>query len=57
MKKSITNIGQPLNRLEQNSIQGGNTPDDIQITPNRHYWEHTGVFYDEHRLFDGSTLK
>lgn len=28
-----------------------------QITPNRHYWEHTGVFYDEHRIFDATTLR
>lgn len=47
MKKSIQNIGQTLNRFEQQSIQGGGTPNTTQITPNRHYWEHTGPGYPE----------
>lgn len=33
------------------------SPNNIQITPNRHYWEHTGVFYDENRIFDATTLR
>ena len=47
MKKSIKNIGTALDLSEQQSVLGGN----------RHYWEHTGVFYDEHRIFDATTLR
>lgn len=38
-------------------VKADGTPNDVQITPNRHYWEHTGVFYDENRIFDGTTLR
>ena len=38
-------------------VQRDGSPNTVQITPNRHYWEHTGVFYDEHRIFDGTTLR
>ncbi|MFQ5445822.1 MAG: SusC/RagA family TonB-linked outer membrane protein [Saprospiraceae bacterium] len=32
-------------------------PNDIQITPNQHFWHDAGVFYDENRMFDGTTLR
>ncbi len=32
-------------------------PNTVQITPNRHYWEHTGVWYDENRIYDGSVVR
>jgi len=32
-------------------------PNDQQITANRHYWEHTGVFYDENRIYDASVVR
>lgn len=38
-------------------VKADGTPNDVQITANRHYWEHTGVFYDENRMFDGTTLR
>ena len=38
-------------------VRGDGTPNTTQITANRHYWEHTGVFYDENRIFDGTTLR
>jgi len=40
-----------------NGVDSDGNPNTEQITPNRHYWEHTGVFYDEHRMFDGTTLR
>lgn len=38
-------------------VRDDGTPNTQQITANRHYWEHTGVFYDENRIFDGTTLR
>ena len=38
-------------------VQRDGSVNTVQITPNRHYWEHTGVFYDEHRMFDATTLR
>lgn len=38
-------------------VKADNTPNDIQITTNRHYWEDTGVFYDENRIFDATTVR
>ncbi|GAB5523964.1 MAG: SusC/RagA family TonB-linked outer membrane protein [Roseivirga sp.] len=38
-------------------VKADGSPNDVQITPNRHYWEHTGVFYDENRMFDATTLR
>jgi TonB-linked SusC/RagA family outer membrane protein len=32
-------------------------PNTTQITSNRHFWEDAGVFYDENRMFDGTTLR
>jgi len=32
-------------------------PNTTQITPNRHYWEHTGVWYDENRIYDASVVR
>lgn len=40
-----------------NGVKADGTPNNTQITANRHYWEGTGVFYDEHRMFDGTTLR
>ena len=38
-------------------VDAEGNPNTVQITPNRHYWEHTGVFYDENRIFDGTTVR
>ncbi len=38
-------------------VKADGTPNDIQITANRHYWEDTGVFYDENRMFDATTVR
>lgn len=38
-------------------VKADGSPNDVQITSTRHYWEHTGVFYDENRMFDGTTLR
>ncbi len=40
-----------------NGVDADGNPNTVQITPNRHYWEHTGVFYDENRIFDATTLR
>ena len=33
------------------------SPNNIQITPNNHYWRNGGVFNDEQRIFDATTLR
>ena len=38
-------------------VKADGTPNDIQITANRHYWEDTGVFYDENRIFDATSIR
>ena len=38
-------------------VNADGTPNTKQITSNRHYWENTGVFYDENRIFDGTTVR
>lgn len=30
---------------------------DIQVTPNNAYWRNTGVWYDENRIFDGTSVR
>ena len=32
-------------------------PNKVQVTPNAHYWRDTGVWYDENRIFDASTIR
>lgn len=38
-------------------VQADGTPNDIQITPNNHYWTNGGVFRDEMRTYDGTYIK
>lgn len=32
-------------------------PNKTQISSTNHYWEHTGVFYDENKVLDGTTIR
>ena len=36
---------------------GNLVENDIQITPNNAYWRNAGVFYDENRIFDATTVR
>jgi len=36
---------------------GSLAPNTVQNTANDYYWESTGVFYDENRIFDATTLR
>ncbi|MEL7248243.1 MAG: SusC/RagA family TonB-linked outer membrane protein [Bacteroidota bacterium] len=38
-------------------VTADGTPNNFQITPNRHYWENGGVFIDEARIYDASYVK
>ncbi|MEL7427235.1 MAG: outer membrane beta-barrel protein, partial [Bacteroidota bacterium] len=38
-------------------VTADGTPNNFQITPNRHYWENGGVFIDEARVYDASYVK
>ncbi|MBX2876504.1 MAG: SusC/RagA family TonB-linked outer membrane protein [Saprospiraceae bacterium] len=38
-------------------VLGDGTPNNIQITPNNHYWTNGGVFRDEMRTYDGTYVK
>ena len=38
-------------------VLGDGTPNNIQITPNNHYWTNGGVFRDEMRTYDATYLK
>jgi len=45
-----------VNGLKENA-DGTLVPNDIQITSNNAYWANTGVFYDENRIFDATTVR
>lgn len=36
---------------------GNLVPNDIQVTANDAYWRNTGVWYDENRIFDATTIR
>ncbi|MEO1258546.1 MAG: SusC/RagA family TonB-linked outer membrane protein [Bacteroidota bacterium] len=36
---------------------GNLVPNDIQVTANDAYWRNTGVWYDENRIFDATTVR
>lgn len=38
-------------------VKADGTPNDIQNTPNDAYWRNTGVWYDENRIFDATTVR
>ncbi|NRB53050.1 MAG: SusC/RagA family TonB-linked outer membrane protein [Saprospiraceae bacterium] len=38
-------------------VLGDGTPNNIQITPNNHYWTNGGVFRDEMRTYDATYIK
>lgn len=38
-------------------VDADGNPNGVQITSNRHHWEHMGIFYDEQRIFDGTTVR
>jgi len=33
------------------------SPNNIQVTPNNHYWRDMGVWYDENRIYDVTHLR
>lgn len=44
------------NGLKENA-DGTLVANDIQVTANNAYWRNTGVFYDENRIFDATTVR
>ncbi len=36
---------------------GTYVPNTTQVTPNEHFWRDAGVWFDENRMFDGTTLR
>ncbi|MFT6334264.1 MAG: TonB-linked SusC/RagA family outer membrane protein [Halioglobus sp.] len=45
-----------VNGLKE-SADGTLVANDIQVTSNNAYWTNTGVFYDENRIFDATTIR
>ncbi len=45
-----------VNGLKE-SADGTLVANDIQVTSNNAYWTNTGVFYDENRIFDATTVR
>lgn len=38
-------------------VKADGTPNDVQVTPNQHFWRNGGVFINENRIFDGTTIR
>ncbi len=38
-------------------VKADGTPNDVQVTANQHFWRDGGVFIDENRVFDGTTIR
>ncbi len=45
-----------VNGLKEEA-DGTLVPNDIQVTSNNAYWRNTGVWYDENRIFDATTVR
>lgn len=45
-----------VNGLKEDT-DGTLVPNDIQVTANNAYWRNTGVWYDENRIFDATTVR
>jgi len=45
-----------VNGLKE-AADGTLVPNDIQVTANNAYWRNTGVWYDENRIFDATTVR
>jgi hypothetical protein len=38
-------------------VDADGNPNTVQVTTTRHHWEHMGVFYDEQKVYDATTIR